>query len=198
MDSSFTKEAISLARGVTSFRPYIMASTKELYILTDAASLVSISGMREYDILSFHLTAFFQNYLAIKDYSIWYVPGVTNILADLFSPAYSRSDLVNEEFQLSKQKALEMPDLPVDGMTLEKDVLYQYLTSEPPAEAGNIYPRSHYRLPQPIPLLELTKLFEGLSPEAWYANRLLLLQAKDDASLRRLNVTKQLVKGKNK
>ena len=109
------------------------------------------------------MTVYSQNYLAIKDYSIWHVPGVTNILADLFSRAYSRRDLVNEEFQLSKRKALEMPDLPVDGMTLEKDVLYQYLTSKPPADASA---KGCHRLPQPTPLLKLTTLFEGLSPEA--------------------------------
>ena len=193
LKSPFHKESISLCRGLKTFEPYIGASKKTLIVFCDAKSLLYIGRRKEFDILSFHLANFFTYFLSNYGFNIYHISGKYNILADLFSRAFSRSRFCNNDLTMSKKQAENLPPL-TDPFVLESETLFHFLSTEVRPESGDTHDKSRRQLAIPRPLTKFAKLFQDSTPEEKYFSAIRLLKGHDDESLKKLNLDSQVVK----
>lgn len=135
------KETYALVQAFTHFRPYLLNSTQQITVFTDARSLIWVSRNREHSIACNGLVNKLASLQLEIPHQIYSVPSEVNYLADLLSRAFSESRFLDKNlFSLSKVQAGKIPPL-TNPCILDESALYQYFTRPLQPEKADGYPR---------------------------------------------------------
>ena len=175
----YHKELLSLAQGLKNFYDEISGSRKSLIVLTDCRNLVYLNKSKSISILSRELVNYITLVLKLNDVRILHTPGKLNLLSDIFSRSFERSNYIRENSYIFDLEKITVPFIE-KGVTMNSNFLLEYFSKE----IKPTFKEAKRKMSKPETVQSILKYYSNLPPELSFVTSMYLMKKLTDYQYR--------------